>query len=233
MASSEETTPDDSIVEVEFKVSDRRYPLVALSAETGCDAELLQILPRSDGAYTVFHRISSASSEQILEFASKYDGFRARVVSSGEKNLIVEFRIHGDGEFFIISLTDAGAIPTQLGSTNGVAHIAAEIPPIYSASDVISHFRERYPSMEILARRKKKYSASLFQRREFYNTIVRELTPRQHEVVLLAYTNGYYDWPREQTGEELAAELGVSYSTFSEHLRKAEQKILSKVFGIE
>ncbi|WP_254525611.1 bacterio-opsin activator domain-containing protein [Natrinema caseinilyticum] len=233
MGSPEETPPENSIVEVEFEVSDPEYPLVALSAETGCDAQLLQILPRSDGAYTVFHRISGASPEQILEFASTYDGFEARVISTGDEALIVEFRIRDDGTFFITSLTDAGAIPTQLGSKNGVAHIAAEIPPAYSASDVISHFREYYPSMRILARREKTYSTSLFQRREFYDAIVRKLTSRQHEVLLLAYTNGYYDWPRERTGEELAAELGVSYATFSEHLRKAERKILSTIFTVE
>ncbi|MDS0476858.1 bacterio-opsin activator domain-containing protein [Natrinema sp. 1APR25-10V2] len=233
MASAEGTTVEGPVVEVEFEVCNTQYPLVALSAETGCEAELIQLLPRSNGSYTVFQRIRGAPPDRILEFARQYDGFDARIVNRGEESAIIEFRIHGDGEFFTISLTDAGAIPTQLASKDGVAHIVAEIPPMYSASEVIAHFHECYPSMEILARRQKQYPVSLFQKQEFHEAIVRLLTPRQHEALMLAYTNGYYDWPRGKTGEELAAEFEVSYATYSEHLRKAERKVMSLIFSLE
>ncbi|MXV61836.1 bacterio-opsin activator [Natronorubrum sp. JWXQ-INN-674] len=224
---------ENAAVEVEFEVSDPRYPLVALSAETGCEAELLQLLPRSNGAYTVFQRISGTDPERVLEFTRSYDGFDARLVTSGDESAVVEFRISAEGGFFTICLTDAGAIPTQLASKDGVARIVAEIPATYSASDVISRFEEHYPSMEIIARRQKPTPVPLFQRKELQEAVTRLFTPRQREVLVLAYTNGYYDWPRENTGEELAAELGVTYATFSEHLRKAEQKLLSLIFATE
>ena len=48
--------------------------------------------------------------------------------------------------------------------------------------------------------------AMLLQHQEFHDAIVRLLTPCQQEVLLLAYMNGYYDWPRGKTGEELAGE---------------------------
>lgn len=227
----ERADSENTVVEVEFEISDPRYPLVALSAETGCEAELVQILPRSDGAYTVFHRITGADPERIPEFTNDYEGFDARVVSESSDSAIIEFRISGGTEFFIISLTDAGAIPTGLESKGGVAHIVAEIPSIYSASEVINQFREKYPSMEIIARRQKEYPVPFFHRQKLHDTITRLLTPRQHEVLLHAYTNGFYEWPRETTGEELAGELDVTPATFHEHLRSAEQKLLSLVFS--
>jgi predicted DNA binding protein len=52
------------------------------------------------------------------------------------------------------------------------------------------------------------------------------LTPRQKEAIELARAQGYYQWPRDVSADALAAELGVSKSTFLEHLRKAEQKLL-------
>ena len=233
MSASDGIESGNTIVEVEFEVSDPQYPLVALSEETDCEAELLQLLPRSNGSYTVFQRITGAPSERILEFARSYDGFDAQIVSEADESAIIEFRISEGGKFFTISLTDAGAIPTQLASANGVARIVAEIPPIYSASEVIERFQETYPSMEIIARRQKDYLVPSFQRQAFHETATRLLTPRQHEVLLLAYANGYYDWPRGKTGEELADELEVTYATFSEHLRKAERKIVSMVFSAE
>jgi predicted DNA binding protein len=53
------------------------------------------------------------------------------------------------------------------------------------------------------------------------------LTTRQHEVASEALARGYYDWPRKITNEELAEELEISRATLHEHLRKAEQALLS------
>lgn len=52
------------------------------------------------------------------------------------------------------------------------------------------------------------------------------LSPRQHEVFELARARGYYEWPKEVTGTELAAELDISTATLHEHLHKAEAKLL-------
>lgn len=52
------------------------------------------------------------------------------------------------------------------------------------------------------------------------------LSDRQREAFILARREGYYRWPREVSATELADELGVSRTTFLEHLRKAEVKVL-------
>jgi predicted DNA binding protein len=53
------------------------------------------------------------------------------------------------------------------------------------------------------------------------------LSERQSEVVTAALAAGYYEWPRETDAETLAEELGITHSTFLEHLRKAERQLLS------
>lgn len=53
------------------------------------------------------------------------------------------------------------------------------------------------------------------------------LTERQHEVIEYALNEGYFEWPRDITSEELAAELDISRATLLEHLRKAESKLLT------
>lgn len=52
------------------------------------------------------------------------------------------------------------------------------------------------------------------------------LTRRQREAFSLARDRGYYDYPRDTTTRTLAAEMGISKTTFLEHLRKAEAKLL-------
>jgi predicted DNA binding protein len=55
------------------------------------------------------------------------------------------------------------------------------------------------------------------------------LTTRQREAFVLARDRGYYDYPRGTTTRALAAELGISKTTYLEHLRKAEAKLLRSI----
>ncbi len=55
------------------------------------------------------------------------------------------------------------------------------------------------------------------------------LTEKQLAAFLAAMQQGYYSLPKRVTVEEIAAREGMKRSTFEEHLRKAELKILQSV----
>jgi hypothetical protein len=57
------------------------------------------------------------------------------------------------------------------------------------------------------------------------------LTARQREVLEAAFERGYFERPRETNASDLAADLGISPSTFREHLSAAEKKLLGDVLG--
>ncbi len=57
------------------------------------------------------------------------------------------------------------------------------------------------------------------------------LTDRQREVLRMAFHAGYFDWPRDNDATTVATELGIAQSTFSQHLRAAERKLLEEHFG--
>jgi len=58
-----------------------------------------------------------------------------------------------------------------------------------------------------------------------------ELTDKQKQAMSLAIKNGYYEYPRKTSIEELAKLSSLSFSTFHAHLRKAEQKLLPFYFS--
>lgn len=55
------------------------------------------------------------------------------------------------------------------------------------------------------------------------------LSDRQREALLTAFELGYYEQPRCSTHEDVAVRLGCEPNTASEHLQKAESKILTGV----
>ncbi|NHN58105.1 MULTISPECIES: helix-turn-helix domain-containing protein [Halorussus] len=53
-----------------------------------------------------------------------------------------------------------------------------------------------------------------------------DVTDRQLAALQLALENGYYEQPRETSLRDLAAQTSVARSTYEEHLRKAENKLV-------
>ena len=56
-----------------------------------------------------------------------------------------------------------------------------------------------------------------------------QLTDRQREVLETAYETGYFDYPRRANAGDVADELGIAPSTFSEHLAAAQSRLLESV----
>lgn len=56
------------------------------------------------------------------------------------------------------------------------------------------------------------------------------LTDRQLTALRKSYYADYFAWPRKVSGEELAQSMGISRSTFHQHLRSAQRKLLDELF---
>lgn len=60
----------------------------------------------------------------------------------------------------------------------------------------------------------------------FIPHIAPPLSKKQKEVFNIAYASGYYDYPKKTNLEKMAKKAKLSPSTFQEHLRRAESKII-------
>lgn len=59
------------------------------------------------------------------------------------------------------------------------------------------------------------------------NNVFSDMTPRQIEALLKAYLLGYYQLPRSADLAKVAKACGVSRTTLEEHLKKAENKVIT------
>ncbi|SFB82985.1 hypothetical protein SAMN05444422_102264 [Halobiforma haloterrestris] len=58
-----------------------------------------------------------------------------------------------------------------------------------------------------------------------------ELTDRQQEIIETAYEMGYFDYPKGANATDVAEELGVARSTFTEHLAAAQTKLMDSILA--
>ena len=59
-----------------------------------------------------------------------------------------------------------------------------------------------------------------------FTNILPELSVQQKKSLELAITQGYYEYPKKTNIHKLAKLMKLSYSTFQEHLKKAEAKLM-------
>jgi predicted DNA binding protein len=54
------------------------------------------------------------------------------------------------------------------------------------------------------------------------------LTTRQEQILSIAFERGYFDFPKKQGLEQLAADTGIRASTLAEIIRRGQKKILGE-----
>ena len=63
----------------------------------------------------------------------------------------------------------------------------------------------------------------------YVSRLLPKLSEKQREAVNLAYKKGYYEYPKKIDLGELAKLMSVSKSTFQEHLKRAEGKLIPRM----
>lgn len=170
----------------------------------------------------------------LYEMYGDIDEFRRRLEGIPEVQEATTTAI-SDGRFnllVVLDLTEASVIEDVLKAVTKKGLIVAK-PVVYrngqvharivGGSSTLQKAVDEIPSevdIEIV-------SVGDFDRSR--DTPVSKLSDRQREAVFAALDLGYYDRPRRSTHEDIADRLGCEPNTASEHLQKAESKILNEV----
>jgi predicted DNA binding protein len=94
-------------------------------------------------------------------------------------------------------------------------------------AEVIRRLEAREFTVEVL--RKAEVKGSLAGNILEADTIFSSLTGKQMDALMRAYTHGYYQLPRAADIQEIAKVERVKRTTFQEHLKKGENKIIERI----
>ena len=173
------------------------------------------------------NRVTGSVTEFVVDTASPPEDLPAELVFSyGDKHL---YRLLHDGTVGCPCecLGEFGCPPHRYVARRGTLEIVFHAADYEQLQTVIGELRERFPGTDI-----RRLVRSPTGDAESDTVFVDRgtLTDRQLEVLRTAYEKGYFDRPRSANATEIAAELGINQSTFSEHLVAAQTKLLADVF---
>jgi PAS domain S-box-containing protein len=227
----------DTTTELEFAGGDDDLRFVRLARETDAAVRLERTVRRSDGAFGAFYTVEGADPEAVVQTAATLRGVADVTLvgaDAADETCLVEVET---ASWFGTEFVDHGAVVRTAEADDGAAgddhesRIVVEAPRATDVRALVTTFRERYPGVELVAQRTRERSVQTLL--ELQDLLSDQLTPRQLETLETAYSAGYFDWPRESSGQEIAELLDITQPTFNKHLRSAERKTFSMLLNRE
>jgi len=108
----------------------------------------------------------------------------------------------------------------------GATHLIFHAPDMDCVQAVLADLDERYGGVEVT---RLVGSDDGTGRRDLVIVDRARLTDRQHECLHTAHRMGYFEHPKRANAGEVAEALGVTTSTFTEHLAAAQTKLLDAI----
>lgn len=215
----------DDVVELEFEVTSGDSLVGDLSAAVDDRVDVESILETGDDALSMFVTVPGIDADRIDGIGAEHANVRSVEAVDERRG---RYEIVVDRAPLIDDLTDLGASMGRMWGESGRVRFAIEFPGDVDVRRCVALMDSAYESTSLVARRELVGDAGTDR---FGAPIPAELTDRQREVLRVAYETGFFEWPRAQTGEEVAERLDISQSTFTEHLRSGERKVFEALFG--
>lgn len=180
--------------------------------------------------FNVSKRVDPESGRVTEEFATdeRVDGAEPEfdpVFSYGQQSVYRFQRNFGhDCACEVVEGYDSPIVDVQ--ATDGDLSIVFHAPSIAELRGAVSALRDSYGDVDVqrlVSSRDSDGSEDLV----FVDRGV--LTERQREVLETAHTMGYFDHPKGANAGEVADALGITTSTFTEHLAAAQSKLLESI----
>lgn len=214
----------DRVTELHFDIDDASVPLCGLAAAAGGSVVYEGSIRLEAGTLRLFVSISNPSAD-VESTLGGTDGF---VVA--RRNGTVAASVELDDPTLFIGLADYGATVGDLSipGASGTARLQVDLPPDGDARAVLSLLESEYDNVDLVRKTDREVSPPTTATST--GSVAEHLTDRQQTALEIAHRSGYYEFPRSVSGGTLADSMDIARSTFHQHLRVAEQKLVDEFF---
>ena len=222
---NQRTLQGEGVVELRFEIGD--HPLVGFAGAAG-------------GRFAYAGNVGDRQQPSMLFEATATTGDLdpEAVRAAGRDTVDVHSVFDADGEGSVVELsvvdatlqsilTDHGGELLALSVDEHLATVTVEVGQENLAQSCVDAVDAAFERVELSSYRRREHRAET--QRGFVADLRSELTDRQYAALARAYTAGYFEWPHDTTGEEIAEAMGIGRSTFHQHLRAAQRKLAGAI----
>lgn len=207
-----------------FKLFDKGNPIVQLVKESKVSVYYYPLNNYIKGKNHFFLATGIVEGENQTKFLKQLKKMR--------NNRNVE-NIEINENFFIILTSERNSNKyIDLFYNPAIIHLKPAIiyPDGYEEQEIVSFDRAVIENIMKVGQKLYDLKLSYIKQKKVKNigvlNILPNLTEKQKEAVTFAFKEGYYTYPRNAGVQDLAKMKKRSFSTFQEHLRRAENKLI-------
>ncbi|WP_255151571.1 bacterio-opsin activator domain-containing protein [Halorarius halobius] len=210
---------------LEFEVADPAFVLSRLATAADCTLSYQGgVQQTADGLY-VFVTVDGAAVEAVEAAARELVAVEAvqRIGTEDSEGVV---RLHLSQPFVALELADHGAVLRSATADPATTTLVVDIPDSVDVRHITQLVTDAFAETELRSKRTLDRASTPDLHAEVFD----RLTDRQLEVVQTAYYSGFFESPRESTGEEIADALDISPTAFYQHVRTVQRKLFTVLF---
>lgn len=214
-----EALQSDAVTRLTYRLRDGPSILLRLAAAHGCRLSLESVVVDDDRT-VAFVSVQGGPPEAVLEEALSFvDVTGGEVIrTSGGEGLI---SLEVTSAPLAVRLADHGVTRERLTATPDGIELVIDAPGASAVRAVDGLLAERFGTVDLKSQQRRSSES------DDRPLDAATLTPRQEEVVRVAYHSGYFDADRDVSGRDVAETLGISHTAFYDHVRRVERKLFA------
>ncbi|MFD1514186.1 bacterio-opsin activator domain-containing protein [Halomarina rubra] len=214
-----------SVTRVEFDVEDPTFVLSRLADAAGCELTYRGGVQQTEHGSDIFVGVERAPVDAVVTAASSLVSVEGvQPISSDESGGVVRLRVAQP--FLALGLADHGAVVQRVTAGEDGTTVLVDVPETVDVRHITRLLSNSVAGVNLRSKRTLEESST----RDLHSRFLEQVTDRQLEVVQTAYYSGFFESPRESTGEDVAAALDISPAAFYRHSRTVQRKLFSTLF---
>lgn len=128
------------------------------------------------------------------------------------------------------TLTEKGCVPVRIRASTDSLHVRGIVENWDTLKSIGEALEDEQQQFDLISVEESNCLHRPFDDSRMKHVVQDALTTQQFSILKTAFDAGYFDVPKETTSKELAEQLNMSQSTFSEQLRTAQVNLYRLLF---
>jgi len=211
-----------SMTRVEYTATNPSFVLTQLAKAADCTLTYEGGVQQTASGNYVFVTVDDVPLDAVVDAAADLRIVRdVQRIRGGDSGGVVRLQL--SEPFLATELADHGAVLQGATATRSDTELVIDVAQGVEVRHVTRFVSERFSDVTLVSKQTREQASE----HGLYASVLDQLTPRQLEVLETAYYSGFFESPREATGEVVADSLDISPQAFYQHIRTAQRKLFT------